>query len=505
MPATISELLKHKAVVAALGAVGVILVGSIAYYAIASRVPALSYAPVTEGAITEDVSASGTVSPVENPDLSFAVGGRVALVNANVGEKVQTGALLASLDTGVLSANLSAANANLSGITAGPRTVDLASKQTAVDQANAAVNSTYAALPATIANAAAEAEDAVHSTDPLFGSMNVVDHPRIRFLSEDSSAAEDAGIERGDLADMFDTWDRELETLSSASSSPAELDAALTEALQNLTQARTFFTNFTAAVNSADPKLDSTTVANVSASRSSVNALILSLQGTQQSITSEKLAVQSAQDALNLLNAGATPQAVQAGAAQVNAARAALSQAQIVAPFSGTIAAVSVKPGDIASPNAPAVSILPDSNFEVEVYLSEIDMAKLSVGDKADITIDAYGTGKVFPAAVATIDKATTIANGVPSYKVTLVFDAQDPALASGQGANAVIHAGEKDDALLVPKGAIATDSSGTYVLVKSADGPVKTRVTVGLIGTATAEILSGVSAGQEVAQAAGD
>lgn len=504
MHETISELLSHKAVAAALGIVGVILVGSIAYYAVASHAPALSYAPATQGPITEDVTANGTVTPVENPDLSFAVGGRVASVSAKVGDKVYAGELLASLDTGVLSANLAAANANLSGITAGPRAVDLASKQTAVDAANAAVASTYAALPATIADAAAQAEDAVHSTDPLFGSMNVVDHPRVKFLSEDSTSAEKAGIERGDLNDMFDAWNRDLESLP-ASSSPAELDVALSAAVTNLTQVRTFFTDFTATVNAADPKLDTATVASVSAERSTVNGLILSLEGTQRTITNEKLAVQSANDALNLLNAGATPEAVQASSAQVSAARAALAQAEVVAPFSGTVAAVNVKPGDIASPNAPAVSILPDSNFEVEVYLSEIDMAKLSVGDKADVTLDAYGTGKVFPATVATIDKATTMVNGVPSYKVTLVFDAADPTLASGQGANAVIHAGQKEDALLVPKGAIATGANGTYVLVKGTDGPVPTPVTVGLIGTSTAEILSGLSAGQEVARAAGD
>jgi HlyD family secretion protein len=504
MNETISELLKHKAVVAALGAVGVILVGSVAYYAIESRPPALAYAAATEGAITEDVTANGTVSPVENPDLSFAVGGRVTTVNAAVGDKVYAGELLASLDTGVLSANLAAANANLSGLTAGPRAVDLASKQTAVDQANAAVNNTYASLSANIADAAAQAEDAVHSTDPLFGSMNVVDHPRVKFLSEDSSEAEKAGQERGDLNDMFDDWNRGLESLT-ASSTPDELDAALSEAVSNLIKVRTFFTDFTATVNAADPKLDPAVVAGVSTERSNVNSLILSLQGTQQSLTNEKLAVQSAKDALNLLNAGATPEAVQAGSAQVNAARAALSQAEVVAPFSGTVAAVNVKPGDIASPNAPAISILPDSNFEVEVYLSEIDMAKLATGDKADVTLDAYGTGKVFPATVATIDKATTIVNGVPSYKVTLVFDAQDPALASGQGANAVIHAGQKDNALLVPKSAIATGQNGTYVLVKSPNGPVETPVTVGLIGTENVEILSGLTAGQEVAEAAGD
>jgi RND family efflux transporter MFP subunit len=505
MDHSISELLSHAFVRIALATVGVILVGSVGYYLVESRPPTLTYAAVTQGAVSETVIGTGAVSPVENPDLSFAVGGKVAAVNVAVGEKVTKGELLSNLDTGVLAANLAAAEANYSGVTAGPRQVDLAGKQTAVAQASAAVNNSYASLPSVLAADLGSAEDAVHATDSLFGSFNVVDYPRVNFLTHASVEADKAGQIRGQLADDFDTWNRAQDALTS-STSPADLDAALANTVTDLIEVRSFFDNMAAAANEAENgQLTSTEIGTVTSGRSAVNALILALQSEQQTITNEKLALRSAEDALNLLQAGATPQVIAASQAQVSAAQAALAQAEIVAPFSGTIASVAVKSGDIVTPNQPAISILPDSNFEVDIYLSEIDAAKLSVGETADVTLDAYGNGTVFPAAVASIDRAATIRNGVPAYKATIVFLSQDPKLSSGLGANAVIHVGAKDNTLLVPTGAVVTEGNQPYVLKATPQGPVKTPVVVGLVGATSTEIISGLSVGDEVARVAGN
>ena len=75
MPKLISELIRHTFVLVALGVVGVILVGSIAYYVIESTPPAVS-PTASETASTTDVTGTGTVTPIENPDLSFAARSR---------------------------------------------------------------------------------------------------------------------------------------------------------------------------------------------------------------------------------------------------------------------------------------------------------------------------------------------------------------------------------------------------------------------------------------------
>ncbi|HVX90671.1 MAG TPA: efflux RND transporter periplasmic adaptor subunit [Candidatus Paceibacterota bacterium] len=504
MSDTITELLSHTFVRAALGIVALILVGSVAYYAIASRPPALTYASVTEGPITEDVTGTGTVSPVENPDLSFAVGGKVSAVRVAVGDTVTQGELLANLDTGVLSANLAAAEATYAGVTAGPRDVDLAGKRTALAQANASVDNSYASLSSVIAGDLASGEDAVHSTDVFFGSFNVVDYPRLNFLTGASQAADTAGRERGALQKEFPLWNEDIAALT-ASTSPEELDTTLESTIDHLIEMRTYFDNLTTAATDPRADLSASEIATITTGRSTVNALVLALQTEQQTLVNEKLAAEAAEDALNLTQAGATTQAVAVAAAQVHAAEAALGQAEIVAPFSGTIASVHVKSGDIVTPNQPSIAILPDSNFEVDIYLSEIDAAKVAVGAKADVTLDAYGSGTVFPATVASVDRAATIRNGVPAYKVTLVFTEKDPKLSSGLGANAVIHVGASADTLVVPSGAVVTEGNQTYVLKQTPQGPVKTPVVVGLVGATSTEIISGVSVGDSVARVAGN
>lgn len=435
----IKELLRHRFVLGAFGVVGFVLLGSIVYYLIESRPPAISSVPATNTGATTEVTATGTVTPVENPDLSFAVSGRVALVNVHVGDVVQPGELLASLDTGILSANLAAANANFAGLTAPPRAVDLAGKQTMLAAAEATLANNYAALPSVLADAIAKTADAVHATDSLFSNLNSATYPTIRFSSNDNSAADSAGRARRALRDGLPEWQSSVEILS-AHSSEQELNAALDSTITNLATARAFFDHLASAATAATPLLSSSDMAAVTSGRTAINGLIISLQGQRQTLSNEKLAVQSAQDALDMTNAGATPEAIAAARAQVNAAAAALAQAEIVAPFQGTVASVGVKSGDVASPNAPAISVLPHSNFEVEIRLSEIDVAKITVGDTANVSVDAYGPNVTFPAKVATIDRTTSVANGVSSYKVTLVFTENDTRLFSGEGANVTIH-----------------------------------------------------------------
>lgn len=354
MPMSLAQLFKSKLVLGALGIVGVILVGSVSYYVVESTPPSVAVTPPMTSTTTADTNS------VANPDLSFAVGGRVSSVSATVGERVAKGDLLASLDSGMFAANLATAQANLSGLTANPRSVDLAGKQTALKQAEAAVANTYTALPSVIADALSQTEDAVHSTDPLFGNLDAADYPKPNFFTRDTASVESAGRERRVLDDQFDAWNADIASLSTASSD-AQKDAALQTAINRLIASRTFFEDFVTAVNNASPSLPPATVTALAGARTTVNSLVIALQSQQQAITNGTLAVESAQDALNLLQAGATSDAVAGAQAQVDAAAAALAQAEIVAPAPGTITAVSVKVGDVVSPNVPVIIMTFDS------------------------------------------------------------------------------------------------------------------------------------------------
>ncbi len=508
IPSLISELLKHTTVRIALGIVAVIAVGSLTYFLIESVPPSVAFATVKKGTVIADVTATGIVSPVQNPTLSFENGGQVARVYVKAGDTVQAGRVLATLDTGILSANLAAAQARLDELQAGPRSTDVAGKQTAVQTAQQNLSNTYATYPETLQSAYGKSQGAVYSVDTLFDNSNRANPAlNISLIHQSNKVTVDA--ERAQLNQTFTTWQTELASVNS-SASASVLESASDKSLSHLYEIRTYLTDLVAALNDAQvgpsytQAQDTAALAQANAARDTVNGLITSLTAARQSISTNQLTVQSAQDALNQTLAGSASQEIQAQQAVVAGIAAQMRQQEIIAPFSGTVASVSIKPGDVASANEAAIALVPSGNFEVDVYLPENDVTKLKAGDVADITLDAYGANRIFKASVATIETSPSIdphsAGGTSGgYKVTLVFNDSDPAIANGMHANATIHGGEAQNALTIPRSAVITDGSTQFVLKKTSAGLVKTPVTVGVVGSTTVEVTSGLSVGDTV------
>ncbi|MDE1924752.1 MAG: HlyD family efflux transporter periplasmic adaptor subunit [Patescibacteria group bacterium] len=450
----LKELFFNPIILFSIAAVVVIALGSGVYYYVATRAPQGSLA-VTASSTPAAVTGTGTVEPAENPNLAFESGGRVARVNVAVGQTVAQGQVLASLDTASLSAqraqaeaSLESQQAKLDSMKAGPRQVDVSAKQTAVAQASTALSNLYASLPATIASAYDKSFSGVSAdTDTLFNQPNTP-NATLAFSTTDSQGAQNAIAARGAVSVGLAAWKSETNALTS-NSSPAAIDAELSSSIAHLQTLRMYADTLLEILGTAVPS-GSFPQASIAAAQTSVgtlrdtfNTLILSLQGSQQQISTDELAVQSAQDALNQLLAGSTPQdiaseqaTVDAAAANVRNFDAQIQNALVTAPFSGTVASVQVKQGDIVSPNTVAVSLNPKSALQVTAYFSEIDATKIKTGQKASVTLDAYGSGRVFPAQVVSVDTSPTAAEG---YQATLQFAQADPAISSGMTANVSI------------------------------------------------------------------
>jgi multidrug resistance efflux pump len=453
----IRNFLSHKYALIALGAVVVIGAGSALYYYEGTRVPQAPSLPATSTAASA-VTASGDVEPLENPDLSFAASGRIAYVGVAAGDRVYAGQTLASLDVAALSAqknqalaNEKAAQAKLDALQAPARATDVAIKQSAVDQATQTRANTYASLPATLSDAYAKASDAVHvASDNYFSNPNTP-NPSLTFNVSSSDAANAAVSARVTVGTELSNWNTELSSLP-ANPSETALDSALSASLAHLAVVRSFEDSLITTLNLAIPTTAfpsssiSAAQSSVSGARATVNGLITALTAAKQSLVSETLAIEAAQASLAQLNAGASSQDIEAAQAAVESAEANVSaiQAQIAnnvisAPFSGTVGSVSIKTGELATMNTPAITLVPDSGLEVVVYVSEIDAARLKAGDVASVTLDAFGSGRVFPAHVSAVDTAPSTENGISAYKVKLTFDSAEPDAKTGMTANATI------------------------------------------------------------------
>lgn len=447
------EVLAHPVVLLSCVASFAVAGGSVYYYQRSTALPQVALVHATQSAPqSAAIMAEGTVLPSQNPDLYFETSGRVARVLVAVGDPVSSGEVLATLDTAALSAardqaaaNLRLAQAKLDALKAGPRAVDVSAKQTAAAQAQQSESNLYAQAQNDINAAYSNSLGAVHAySDPLYNSPNF--DPSLIFTTNDSQLGIDANASRGTVNDLLSVWQSALANLSP---DPTTLDRALADAIDRLGQLRAYANLLTRAVGVATINTTFTSASlataqtNLALLRASISGSLSSLEADQQQLAVQKLAVQSAQNALAQLTAPATAQDLEAAGAAVDAAQASLGQAQaalgnatITAPFTGTVSAVRVKVGDLASAGLAALSLSPTSALQVDGYLSEADAAAVAPGDAAVVTLDTYGSARPFAATVASVDRAPTTQQGVPAYKVVLQFNQNDPALAAGMTAN---------------------------------------------------------------------
>ncbi len=463
----------------------------------------------------QEVSVTGTVTAANDVQLGFETGGRVDKVLVNIGDKVKAGQELAYVDPGDLSATLlskqaalESAQANLQQAEDGTRPEDIAISQTAFTQAQNALQSS-------IIDAYVKSDDAIHNkTDAFFvNPRSTSATPQIFTFNGPSSdttgAAYDLRIkinaERGALEKTLTSWSASISTLEDGTYN----DSYLTEAKANLDQVRDFLNDVATAVAlfQPDSQMSSADIQNfqnnVSVARSNINAAIDSINAAEQSYT-------SAQAELNLKNAGSTSDDIAIQEAAVKSAQAGVLQVEadlakttIVAPFDGTITKTNLTEGEIVNANDPTtgISMISNDNFEIDSYIPEADISKIAIGEKGNVTLDAYSGGVNFGVVVTSIDQGSTQVDGVATYKTVLQFTSADDRIKSGMTANIDIDSPTRPGVIVVPQSAVITKNGAKTVLVMKSDNTTETRtIQTGLIdATGNIEVTSGLSEGETI------
>ncbi len=111
-------------------------------------------------------------------------------------------------------------------------------------------------------------------------------------------------------------------------------------------------------------------------------------------------------------------------AARANAAQAQLDleHTQVRAPFRGVVVRKWRDPGATVGVGTPVLTLLDPSTLHVAANINEKDLAGIRVGDKVDVTVDAY-PDVTLPGRVRTILQATNSQFGlIPAEGVTGTF-----------------------------------------------------------------------------------
>jgi macrolide-specific efflux system membrane fusion protein len=135
----------------------------------------------------------------------------------------------------------------------------------------------------------------------------------------------------------------------------------------------------------------------------------------------------------------------------------------------------------------------------VSADIAEADIAKVTVGQKANVTFPADTSLKA-TAVVTSIAPTATASNSVVTYPTTITLDAIPAGLRLGQTANvAIATASSSADALYVPAAAITTANGKSTVKVVKNGKTSTVTVTTGIVGDTGTEIKTGLTEGETV------
>jgi HlyD family secretion protein len=458
-----------------------------------------STAAVARNTLSATVTGAGNVQSHQTADLSFGQSGTVKSISVKVGDAVQTGDVLAELDTTDLQLQLQSAEVNLR---------------------NARANLAKAQKPNTaedIANAKAQLVSAQAAYDKLAAGPTKTELATAQAQLASAKAAYDAAVKStaaGDssLQSAAATLEKAAITLQQAQGAYDKIswrgDVGASSEARTLQSATIDYNTAKAAYDAIAATSKTDAASKVASAAASLKSAQASLDNVKNQVTAADLAaaeasLTQAKNSLATLEAGSDANTLAIAQGSVDSAQIALDQmklkldqAKVVAPFNGVVTAINAKVGQSASGTAVSIADLDD--VEVVLNMSEVDVNQVQSGQSAEITLDAVSDAAL-QGTVTAIAPAGTLSNGVVNYPVTVsIMNAAD-AVKTGMTANVNIIIEERKDVLAVPNKAVKTVNKQKVVYVLRNGQPFMTPVQTGLSNDSLTEIVSGVQEGEVV------
>jgi HlyD family secretion protein len=481
-----------------------------------SQEPTYETMIVARYTLVQEVSVTGRVKSAESVDLAFESSGRVARVLTQIGDRVESGEVLVYLDDTELLANLAGAQADvkaqetkLQELRRGTRVEELQVQRVKVENARLAADDAKQSLFNALQDSYTKTDDAVRNkADQAFlnprGSS-----PQLRFGVADPQLEMNIEAERMALEGKLSVWEASLKTFLVGD----DFTSVLSATQQNLILAKNFLGNLAFAINGAvsDPTISSATLTtwktDISTARTNINTAITNVSAAQEKLQTAESGLALERQNLALQEAGSSAEEIITQEAQLAQAQAAegkihaqLAKTRLRSPIQGIVTKQDAKAGELVSAAVPIVSLISDNDFEIEANVPEADIAKIAVGNTAQVTLDAYGRDVVFEARVVSVDPAEIIIEGVATYKATLQFLQEDERVKSGMTSNINITSDRRENVLAISQRSLVRKNGDKLVRVLQGKEISEVFVETGLRGSdGNIEILSGLQEGDVV------
>ena len=418
--------------------------------------PEMQTATVRTGDILITASGIGTIVPADVVALGFKTGGVVAEINAQVGEIVSVGDVLARLDDTDIQNQIMQAQRDLDYLTS-PYAI-VAAEQAVIEAQEALNDAEYNNMAQQVGNRTSDSVIDTTRAELILAQEKVNNaqeaYNQVAHLPEDNLNRANAVAALSAAVEARDAILRELNWYISGPSDTEQI------------------------------ALDSD-VAFAHAEVAAAGAYLAALKG--ETLPDDVFigpALNQLWDAENAL---------------INA-QLDLENMTLSAPFSGTITELNATVGQAVG-TSPILTISTLDTLWLEFYLEESDLSLLKNGGQLVVVFDAYPDLEVH-ATVIKINPALVTLDGSPVVQAWAQYDADTQInFFAGMSADVELIAAETYDALLIPVQALRELAPGSYaVFVVAGNGELEMRpVEIGLRDFANAEIVSGLEKGDVV------
>ncbi len=390
---------------------------------------------------------TGIVRSNQSVYLYWQISGTVDEVNVEVGDEVKKGDILATLDTSTIDSS--------------------------------------------IIEAKVTKEQAEESLERLYTSTLSLEQARTKMVEakqavQDAQDAYDAlGVVREDELEIGVKYDDYQNAVSAYEQAQEEFEKVKDLDLDNPDRTRA-----QSMLESAKSRMDS---AKAEYNWYNGETDELEVQQAEAALMLAQAQLDDAVRAYNRIKDGPTENEVNSLQAQIDAAQATINTSMIVSPIDGTVAEVDAKPYDVityestsTSRDILAVRVDDLTSHYIDITVSELNINKISLGQKVNITFDAIPL-RQYTGTIVNISNAGTVTNLSVNYALTVKMDEVDDSIKSGMMADVEIVTESAEDVLYVPQKALSIDqASGKYIVKKVKDDgtvqeiPVETGLSAG-------------------------
>lgn len=494
--------LKSKKVLLIIAAV--LVVGVFYYLFFANKNNGYETIIVKSGDFLQQVTVSGKIIATEDLNLSFEQSGSVKSVLVNSGDKVSKGKLMVSQDTFQLSseaqemqAGIDLQKAKLNQLLAGASDEDIKIVNDKVVSAKDDLENQYQSALITLNT----------SYNAIYNSYTLALYARNTYFSGNDEQSYAVQSAQNNLMSLMQEAKTNLEKANYGSQN--DVDVAMDNVLLNLKNTYNYLKIIRDQCDQTSyySKVTSTDKTSLDNQKININTASTSLISAIQNIDVYKASLSQAENQLSLKIAKPRATDIAVFEAQIKQAHAGLQniyaqirKKQIFSPINGVVTKVNAKTGSIFGPNELAVSLIGSGKFQIESYVPEIYISLIKIDNEANITLDSYGSGTIFKAKVILIDRAETIKDGVPTYKIKLEIEDDSKDIKTGMTANVVVTTEKKYDVISVPQGILKNRDGKKFIDVKDGDDIVEREVVLGNYSSSgQVEVISGLHEGDLV------